>query len=88
MPLLPQAFLTNFHIFIPSTLSVFPPHYLTTVTVPHQQNLFELSHRDHVCVLHSFELQVSGGFAHRLLSDNAKEGERRGHASSLILEVD
>jgi len=42
----------------------------------------------HVCVLHFFGLQVSGGFAQRLLSYYANEGGRRGYASSRILEVD
>ena len=47
MPLLSQAFLTIFHIFIPSTHYVCPPYYLTTVTLPHQQNVFKLSHVDY-----------------------------------------
>jgi len=52
MPLLPQAFLTNFHIFTTSTHSVCSPYCLTTVTVPHQQNVFELSQLYHIKVFY------------------------------------
>ena len=79
--LLTQAFLTRFHIFISSTVSACPPYCRTTARILLQQNMFEFNHLAHICVLHSFGLQVAGVFAGRLLSDYRNEGERRGYES-------